>query len=92
MTEDVQELAVDVGAEALEHVEQQARRRRSPTSLARLNPRTTVRKGEPIELVVDTHRLHFFDPDDGTGIYGRTQPDTQANHRRRHQMRVPKTG
>ena len=27
-------------------------------------------KGEPIELVVDTHRLHFFDPADGSGIYG----------------------
>ena len=38
--------------------------------LARLNPRTKVRKGDPIELVVDTHRLHFFDPDDGSGIYG----------------------
>ncbi len=38
--------------------------------LARLNPRTQVRTGDPIELVVDTHRLHFFDPDDGSGIYG----------------------
>ncbi len=34
--------------------------------VARLNPRTDGRKGEPIELVVDTHRLHFFDPDDRT--------------------------
>jgi multiple sugar transport system ATP-binding protein len=38
--------------------------------LARLNPRTKVRKGEPLELVVDVHRLHFFDPDSGQGIYG----------------------
>jgi len=37
--------------------------------VARLNPRTKVRKGDPIELVVDTSRLHFFDPDDGSGIY-----------------------
>ena len=37
--------------------------------LARLNPRSTVAKGEPIELVVDTSRLHFFDPDDDTAIY-----------------------
>ena len=69
LTEDVRELAVDVGAEALEHVEAQARRGQSNV-LARLNPRTQARKGEPIELVVDTHRLHFFDPGDGTGIYG----------------------
>jgi hypothetical protein len=26
--------------------------------------------GEPIELVVDTGRLHFFDPETGLGIYG----------------------
>jgi multiple sugar transport system ATP-binding protein len=71
MTEDVKELAVDVGAEALEHFEQQAQGGRS-TMLARLNPRTTVRQGDPIELIVDTHRLHFFDPDDGSGIYGDT--------------------
>jgi hypothetical protein len=29
-----------------------------------------ARNGEPLELVVDTERLHFFDPDDGSGIYG----------------------
>ena len=69
LTDDVRELAVDVGAEALEHVEAQARRGQSNV-LARLNPRTRAVKGEPIELVVDTHRLHFFDPGDGTGIYG----------------------
>ena len=69
LTDDVRELAVDVGAEALEHVEAQARRGQSNV-LARLNPRTRAVKGEPIELVVDTHRLHFFEPGDGTGIYG----------------------
>ncbi len=69
MTEDMRELASDVGAEALEHVEQQAAGG-TTTLLARLNPRSTVAKGEHVELVVDTHRLHFFDPDDGSGIYG----------------------
>ena len=39
--------------------------------VARLNPRTRARKGEPIELVVDTHRLHFFDPEDSSAIYGK---------------------
>jgi multiple sugar transport system ATP-binding protein len=69
MTEDVKELAVDVGQEALEAVQQQAEGGRS-TIVARLNPRTRVRRGDPIELVVDTERLHFFDPDTGAGIYG----------------------
>ena len=44
MTDDVQELAVDVGAEALEQVEQQAAGGRSDV-LARLNPRTTRAQG-----------------------------------------------
>ncbi len=69
ITEDVRELAVDVGQEALEKVQQEAEGGES-TVLARLNPRTRAQKGEPIELVVDTRRLHFFDPDDGSGIYG----------------------
>jgi multiple sugar transport system ATP-binding protein len=68
LTDDVKELAVDVGEEALQHVEQQAQGGRSNV-LARLNPRTRARKGELIELVLDTHRLHFFDPVEGTGIY-----------------------
>jgi multiple sugar transport system ATP-binding protein len=38
--------------------------------MARLNPRTTAKKGSAIELVVDVHRLHFFDPDTGLGVYG----------------------
>jgi multiple sugar transport system ATP-binding protein len=68
MTEDAKELAADVGQEALERVEAQAEGGES-TVVARLNPRTTATKGELIELVVDTSRLHFFDPSDGSGIY-----------------------
>ena len=37
--------------------------------------------GERIELVVDTHRLHFFDPDDGSGSTARRRrrrPDRPA--------------
>jgi multiple sugar transport system ATP-binding protein len=71
MTEDARELAVDVGAEALEQVEQRAEGGQSEV-VARLNPRTSVRKGDRVELVVDTRRLHFFDADDGSGIYGET--------------------
>ncbi len=66
ITEDVRELAVDVGHEALEKLEQSTDR---TTILARLNPRTMAQTGESIELVVDTHRLHFFAPDTGLAIY-----------------------
>jgi multiple sugar transport system ATP-binding protein len=69
MTEDVRELATDVGQEALDAVEQLARAGES-TFLARLNPRTTAQEGEPIEMAVDVRRFHFFDPDTGAGIYG----------------------
>jgi len=68
LTEDVRELATDVGQEALDAMEQTAEAGES-TFLARLNPRTTAREGEPIELVVDVGRLHFFDPETGLGIY-----------------------
>jgi multiple sugar transport system ATP-binding protein len=74
MTDDAKELAVDVGVEALDEVEHRASAGRSNV-LARLNPRTTVRKGERVELVVDTHRLHFFDAGDGAGIYDSPAPD-----------------
>jgi multiple sugar transport system ATP-binding protein len=60
MTDDVKELATE-----LEQIEPAG----NATMLARLNPRTAVRKGESVELVVDTARLHFFDPDTGAGIY-----------------------
>jgi multiple sugar transport system ATP-binding protein len=69
VTQDVKELAVDVGAEALQELEEVAREGES-TFVARLNPRTRAREGEPVELVVDTRRLHFFDPETGLGIYG----------------------
>jgi len=35
---------------------------------ARVNARSHVRPGQEIELVVDTHNLHFFDVDSGLSI------------------------
>ena len=68
ITDDVRELAVDVGHEALEQVQRKAQVGQADV-VARLNPRTRAQKGEPIELVVDTSRLHFFDVDSGAAIY-----------------------
>jgi multiple sugar transport system ATP-binding protein len=70
LTEDARELAGDVGQEALQAAEQLSAAGES-THLARLNPRTEAREGSDIELAVDVHRLHFFDPDTGQGIYGK---------------------
>jgi multiple sugar transport system ATP-binding protein len=69
LTEDARELADDVGQEAVAAVEQLSRAGES-TFLARLNPRTDARERGEIELVVDTNRFHFFDPETGLGIYG----------------------
>jgi multiple sugar transport system ATP-binding protein len=68
ITDDVKELAVDVGVEALQTVQEHAERGRANV-VARLNPRTHAQKGDTIELVIDTSRLHFFDADNGSGIY-----------------------
>jgi multiple sugar transport system ATP-binding protein len=79
ITEDTKELAGDVGQEAIEAAEKSAVAGESEF-LARLNPRTTATMGEPIELVVDVARLHFFDPQTGQGIYEeRTEPDAPGS-------------
>jgi multiple sugar transport system ATP-binding protein len=72
VTEHAIELAADVDEGAIERVQETAQAGRSNV-IARLNPRTRANQGEPIELVVDTHRLHFFDPDTGLGIYGKDE-------------------
>jgi multiple sugar transport system ATP-binding protein len=69
LTEEVIELAADVDEEAVGRVHETADVRRSIV-IARLNPRTRANQGDSIDLVVDTHRLHFFDPGTGLGIYG----------------------
>ncbi|HZA60972.1 MAG TPA: sn-glycerol-3-phosphate ABC transporter ATP-binding protein UgpC [Actinomycetota bacterium] len=68
LTEDTRELAQDVGAEALEDLEERAREAKTNV-VAQLSPRTETEEGRRIELVVDTGRMHFFDPETGLGIY-----------------------
>ncbi len=45
------------------------RMRRGVPFVARLERGTRAREGERADLVVDTTRLHFFDPETGLGIY-----------------------
>ncbi len=54
--------------EALEALEAQAEHRGTPF-IARVSRETQAREREPIELAVDTRRLHFFDLATGLGIY-----------------------
>jgi multiple sugar transport system ATP-binding protein len=64
LTEDVKELARDVGEEV----------EAGPTTtvVGRFGPRTRVKQGENAEVAVDTRSLHFFDPVTGAGIYEST--------------------
>jgi multiple sugar transport system ATP-binding protein len=57
-----------VGVEAVE-VEQTLARERGSLFVARIDRGTHAREGEPIELVVDSRRLHFFDTESGNAIY-----------------------
>jgi multiple sugar transport system ATP-binding protein len=57
-----------VGDDAVETTEAQTRRKGN-LWVARVGHTSRAREGEPIELVVDTSRLRFFDPETGDGIY-----------------------
>jgi multiple sugar transport system ATP-binding protein len=77
LTDDVKELADDVGVEALQAVEQRAEAGES-TFLARLNPRTEAQADQLVELVVDVGRLHYFDPETGLAIYQDADSPSEA--------------
>jgi len=67
VTEDVRELAQDVGDERT--VQDMAAGGSDTTVVGRFGARSTVQLGDTIEAAVDTRALHFFDPDSGLGIY-----------------------
>jgi multiple sugar transport system ATP-binding protein len=68
VTEEVREVAGDVDAAALERLESEAMERRT-LLIARLETQQRPPVDEPIEVAVDTRRLHFFDLDTGLAIY-----------------------
>ena len=68
LTEDTRELARDAGVGELEAERHEGR---SPF-VARLSPRTEAQERQDMQLVVDTSRMHFFDPETGSGIYDET--------------------
>jgi multiple sugar transport system ATP-binding protein len=62
-TDAVQELAEDVGVHALDGGESET------TVVGRFAPRSDAQEDAPVEAVVDTRAMHFFDPATGLGIY-----------------------
>jgi multiple sugar transport system ATP-binding protein len=63
LTEDVRELAEDIGEEIEDEAEGKT------TLVGRIGARSNLRIGETAELAVDTGALHFFDLATGAGIY-----------------------
>jgi multiple sugar transport system ATP-binding protein len=64
ITDEILELAADIGKEEAARVEQRARHGRNEF-IARVDPKTQVRAGDTITLSVDTAQMHFFDPATG---------------------------
>jgi multiple sugar transport system ATP-binding protein len=71
ITEDVRELAEDLGDERKASAEQADGGQ--TTMVGRFNARSKVNEGETVEVAVDTRSLHFFDPETGLGIYDNDQ-------------------
>jgi len=67
LTEDVKELAADVGEEAVAELEDASVEQ--TTVVGRFAADSRVQEGEPAKVAVDTRALHFFDPETGLGIY-----------------------
>ena len=61
-----------LGSEVLVYFPVDARREgetvAAPRLVARVSPRTEICEGGRMELVADTDRLHFFDPDTGAAL------------------------
>jgi multiple sugar transport system ATP-binding protein len=67
MTEDMRELAADAGTDA-QTLEARSKEGNNEF-VATIDPKSKIREGSEGELVIDTTRLHFFDPETSQGIH-----------------------
>lgn len=65
VTEDTKALEKDAHADEASHLAEQG-----TPFVASFAPRSRVRPGDEIEIVVDRERMHYFDPDTGLAIRG----------------------
>ena len=71
LTEDVRELARDVGRESAVRAAQ-AEGADETVMVGRFGPRSRIKNGDVVDIAVETGALHFFDLDTGLGIYSDT--------------------
>jgi multiple sugar transport system ATP-binding protein len=71
LTEDVRELAQDIGDERAVQEASEAEAK-TTTMVGRFGARSKIKVGETADVCVDTRQLHFFDPETGLGIYDTT--------------------
>ena len=67
LTEDVRELARDVGQES--KVQAPSEDEAKTVMVGRFGPRSRVKNGETIDVAVDTNGIHLFDVETSAGIY-----------------------
>jgi multiple sugar transport system ATP-binding protein len=83
LTEDVRELARDVGQESAVRAAE-AEGASETVMVGRFGPRSRVKNGDVVDIAVETGALHFFDLETGLGIYadtGNGKPTTQFTER-----------
>jgi multiple sugar transport system ATP-binding protein len=68
LTEEMKELAEDVGGDAAESLERKAREGVNEF-VAQVDPKSKLKEGQEAELIVDATRLHFFDVDTAQSIF-----------------------
>jgi multiple sugar transport system ATP-binding protein len=70
LTEDVRELARDVGQEST--LQAAASEASKTMMVGRFGPRSRVRTGDVVDVAVDMSTVHVFDLETGLGIYGQS--------------------
>ncbi len=75
LTEDVRELARDVGQESALQAAA-AESENETVMVGRFGPRTRIKNGDVVDVAVETGALHFFDPESGLGIYSQAAETT----------------